>query len=77
MSTSVCWVDMGEGNTLLDEQLEAASGFFIAIKLMALNVDKMNGRVMQKKLLFILPSSLFLVKEWGPCHFFKSNSTII
>ena len=50
-------------------------GFFIAIKLMALNVDKMNGRVMQKKLLFILASSFFLVKEWGPCHFFKPNST--
>ena len=49
--------------------------FYRAVKLMALNVDKMNGRVMQKKLLFILPSSFFLAKEWGPCHFFKPNST--
>ena len=31
VSTSVCWVDMGEGNTLLDELLEAASGFLLLL----------------------------------------------
>ena len=70
MSTSVCWVDMGGGNTLLDEQLEAASGFFIAIKLMALNVDKMNGRVMQKKAFIYSAFFAFSCKRMGALPLF-------